>query len=143
MHNDRLQPLDVDKNAKFQGATVVADQFAATEFEHRLTVSSPATGVTQVCGETTWTVRGQPELWVQWPWAEIAEDLFAIADPLQVKTSFRLIAPSGDDLSARDTLLHLMRLVTSLEWQDEIRRYLRSNHGDKQPSNQGRLDKKT
>jgi hypothetical protein len=72
-------------------------------------------------GQTVWTEHlDEGEAGIAWDWIEIADGVVAMANPLCVLTNLRLVGDMGELLPARESALHLSRLVCQLPWQDEV-----------------------
>lgn len=72
-------------------------------------------------GQTVWGEHlDEGEAGIAWDWIEIADGVVAMANPLCVVTNLRLVGEHGELLAARESALHLSRLVCQLPWQDEV-----------------------
>ena len=78
-------------------------------------------------GQTLW---GNPTsasvTGVAWDWVELAQGVFAMADPLGLVTNLRLVGPRGERLSNTQVALYLNELVRTLPWQTEVERALQT-----------------
>ena len=82
------------------------------------TVGEPGTPCS---GQTVWSEHlDEGEAGLAWDWIEIADGVVAMANPLCVVTNLRLVGEHGELLAARESALHLSRLVCQLPWQDEV-----------------------
>lgn len=84
-------------------------------------VTTTACRGTPYAGQTVWSEyfdEGQAGL--AWDWIQIADGVVAMANPLCVVTNLRLVGEHGELLAARESALHLSRLVCQLPWQDEV-----------------------
>lgn len=78
-------------------------------------------------GQTVWSEQlDEGEAGLAWDWIEIADGVVAMANPLCVLTNLRLVGEHGELLAARESALHLSRLVCQLPWQDEVCRVARA-----------------
>jgi hypothetical protein len=78
-------------------------------------------------GQTVWSEQlDEGEVGLAWDWIEIADGVVAMANPLCVLTNLRLVGEHGELLAARESALHLSRLVCQLPWQDEVCRVARA-----------------
>ncbi|MFZ5549778.1 MAG: hypothetical protein ACOZJX_13890 [Pseudomonadota bacterium] len=72
-------------------------------------------------GQTVWAEHwDEGEAGIAWDWIQIADGVVAMANPLCVLTNLRLVGEHGELLPARESALHLSRLVCQLPWQDEV-----------------------
>lgn len=60
-----------------------------------------------------------------WDWAEIAQGVLALADPMSVVTNLRLVTTQGRVLTSGEAALHLNLLVHDIPWQAEVWRAAR------------------
>lgn len=74
-------------------------------------------------GQAVWGGRcGDTAAGLSWDWIEIADGVFAVADPMAMTTNLRVLGPEGEVLTAHSAAPHLNRLVHGLPWQAEVRR---------------------
>lgn len=72
-------------------------------------------------GQTLWAEHlDEGEVGLAWDWIQVAHGVVAMANPLCVLTNLRLVGEHGEPLPARESALHLSRLVCRLPWQDEV-----------------------
>lgn len=84
-------------------------------------VTSVNAGRGLCAGQTVWTEQlDEGEAGIAWDWIEVADGVVAMANPLCVLTNLRLLGDQGELLPARESALHLSRLVCQLPWQDEV-----------------------
>lgn len=82
---------------------------------------------TPCAGQTVWSEyfdEGQAGL--AWDWIQIADGVVAMSNPLCVVTNLRLVGEHGELLAARESALHLSRIVCQLPWQDEVWRVVQA-----------------
>ena len=76
-------------------------------------------------GQTLWgDPDGAPATGLAWDWIELAQGVVAMADPMAVITSVRLIGPGGEVMTSFEAAPHLNELVHALPWQSEVQRAL-------------------
>lgn len=77
----------------------------------------------RVVGQTLWAAQcDDGEAAMAWDWVELADGVYAMADPMGVVTNLRLVDGSGEMLTSAQAALHLNVLLRSLPWQDEVGR---------------------
>ena len=72
-------------------------------------------------GQTLWgadCAGGQAAM--AWDWVELAEGLFALADPMAIVTNLRLVDDSGEALPDGETVRHINGIVHGLPWQQAV-----------------------
>jgi hypothetical protein len=83
------------------------------------------TGTPVRSGQTLWgDADGEQAAGLAWDWIELAQGVVAMADPMTVITSVRLLGPAGEVLTAMEAAPHLTGLVHALPWQNEVQRAL-------------------
>jgi hypothetical protein len=93
-------------------------RFDLVHFESRLTVEEPARGRASPTGISLWGgLSPQGFVGLSWPWAEVVPGVFAVRDPLQVRSNLLLLASDGSRLSASARAMVHMRLLADLPWQ--------------------------
>jgi hypothetical protein len=76
-------------------------------------------------GQTLWgDPEGEQAAGLAWDWIELAQGVFAMADPMAVVTNLRLLGPGGAVMTATEAAPHLNDLVHALPWQCEVQRAL-------------------
>lgn len=74
-------------------------------------------------GQTAWGGRaGDSAAGLSWDWIEVADGIYAVADPMTMTTNLRVLGPEGEVLTAHSAAPHLNRLVHGLPWQAEVAR---------------------
>ncbi len=74
-------------------------------------------------GQSVWGGRAADSAaGLSWDWIEVADGVYAIADPMTMTTNLRVLGPEGEVLTAHSAAPHLNRLVHALPWQAEVRR---------------------
>lgn len=72
-------------------------------------------------GQTLWAADCQDgRAAMAWDWVELAEGLFAMADPMAIVTNLRLVDDGGELLPALETALHINVIVHGLPWQQAV-----------------------
>lgn len=72
-------------------------------------------------GQTLWAAEceaGQAAM--AWDWVELAEGLFALADPMAIVTNLRLVDDSGEFLPDGESVRHINGIVHGLPWQQTV-----------------------
>lgn len=55
-----------------------------------------------------------------WDWVELADGIFAMADPMAIVTNLRLVDDCGEILPALETAMHINVIVHGLPWQQAV-----------------------
>jgi hypothetical protein len=90
-------------------------------------VTTSGSRSTPCAGQTVWSEHfDEGQAGLAWDWVQIADGVVAMANPLCVVTNLRLVGDHGELLAARESALHLSRLVCQLPWQDEVWRVVQA-----------------
>ena len=73
-------------------------------------------------GQALWaaTCNGHP-VGLAWDWAEVREDVLALADPMNVLSNISLVDERGEPLADAERIVHLNSAVHVLDWQTHAR----------------------
>lgn len=80
-----------------------------------------------ISGRTAWgglTADGM--VGVAWHWAQIQPGVLALLDPLDIRSNLTLSGSDGSTLSPLALSMVLNRLVSTLPWQQEVQREIRT-----------------
>lgn len=58
--------------------------------------------------------------WLAWAWCEVSPEVFAIDDPLAIKSSFLIVGEAGDPVPANEHLVLLNRMIRRIPWQTQL-----------------------
>lgn len=79
-------------------------------------------------GESTWGGMSPEGLvGVSWQWAQISPGVFALVDPMDVRSNLALLGSDGSRLSPTASAMVHNRIVATLGWQAEAARSLKSS----------------
>ncbi len=78
------------------------------------------------CGRSLWSgMSPEGMVGLSWQWAQIADGVFAMTDPMAIDCNLVLLGSDGSPLSPSATAMVLNRVVGALPWQPEAAHALR------------------
>jgi hypothetical protein len=70
-------------------------------------------------GRTRWCTKDRL-ICLEWEWSEVAERVYAIADPAAIACSVRLTDDEGTLLDSSRSMIAIVQAVTCIAWQTTI-----------------------